>query len=177
MTYTLNFSLEINKQGSYIIYDPDKFAEKPIAISVPNVVKIFESFIKSFEEVGILEDTSSKSIQSQAENSTDHRDDQKQLSEQKSITTSPTLKGLSGKAYICKSKELDKTVLSQFCTELTQYLQICCSKFSPEKFLSEENNLYVSGLREVLELRNYLAKYTKSNKKIYQNGYLYVMVV
>ncbi len=32
-------------------------------------------------------------------------------------------------------------------------------------------------MREVLELRNYLAKYTRSNKEAYQNGYLYIMAV
>lgn len=178
MKYTINFSLKLKKEGSYIVYDTEKFAEKPIEISVPDVVKILESFIKSFEQVGILEQASPKSIQSQEKekNGTDTPGD-RQLSEQKPITTSTDLKGLSGKAYICKSKELDETVLNQFCTELTEYIKMCCLNFSPENLLSEQNGLYVSGLREVLELRNYLARYTRSNKKNYQNGYLYIMAV
>lgn len=177
MTYYLNFALGLTKEGSHIVYDPEKFADKPIEISVPDVVKIIESFIKSFEEVGIIEKASAKSIQIQEKNCNDNFSEQEQLSEQKSITTSPALKGLSGRVYICKSKELDQTVLNEFCTQLTEYLQICCSNFSPDTFVSEENNLYVSALREVLELRNYLTLYTRSNKKNYQNGYLYVMVV
>lgn len=178
MKYILNFSLGLTKEGSHIIYEPEKFSEKPIAISVPDVVEIFKSFIQSFEEVGIIDKASPPSIQSKDKKDTDNPSNQEQLSEQKLITTSSALKGLSGQAYICKSKELDETALNQFCIQLTEYLQICCSKFSsPESFLSEENNLYVSGLREVFELRNYLARYTRSHKKSYQNGYLYVMVV
>lgn len=178
MKYTLNFSLGLKKEGSHIVYDPEKFAGKPVEISVPDVVKILESFIQSFEQVGIVEQTLPKSIQSQEKekNGTDNSSD-KQISEQKSLAKFPDLKSLAGKAYICKSKELDETVLNQFCTELTEYLQVCCSNFSPKNFLSEENGLYVSGLKEVLELRNYLARYTSSNKKNYQNGYLYIMAV
>lgn len=177
MKYTLNFSVELTKEGSHILYDPEKFADTPMAISVPDVVKIVESFIKSFEEVGIIEKALPKSIQNQEKNGIDNSSEREQLSEQNSINISPALRSLSGKAYICKSKELNETVLNQFCTQLTEYLQMCCSKFSPDTFLSEENGLYVSGLKEVLELRNYLAKYTRSHKKNYQNGYLYIMVI
>ncbi|MGL4379282.1 MAG: hypothetical protein ACRCT1_22785 [Microcoleaceae cyanobacterium] len=177
MKYLLYFSLELKKEGSDIVYDQEKFAEEPIAISVPDVVSIFESFIASFEEVGIFEKSSPTTIQNREKNATDHADVREPLSEQKSINTSSTLKGLSGKAYICQSKELDEKILHEFCTRLTEYLQICCSQFSPDTFLLPENGLYISGMREVIELRNYLAKYTRSSKKIYQQGYLYIMVI
>ena len=177
MKYTLNFALKLEeKDDSLIVYDPKEFAEKPISISVPEVVTILEHFIKkSFKEVGILEKASNISSQGKEKNGTDKVNAQEQLSKQKSITKFPDLKGLSGRAYIRKSKELNETTLNEFCTELTNYLQKCCLKISQNNFLSEEIGSDISGLREVLELRNYLANYTRSNKEAYQNGYLYIM--
>ncbi|MEH2274488.1 MAG: hypothetical protein V7K40_06675 [Nostoc sp.] len=174
MKYNLNFSLKLKKDGSYIIYNPEDFVEKPISISVPDVVKLFEHFIETFEEVGIVEQASTRSIQSDKKKEADNVSSKEQPFEQKSATTSASLKGLSGTVYICKSKELDEAVLNQFCTELTEYLQVFCSKLAPENFLSEESSLSFSGLREVFEIRNYLAKYTKSTKSPYQEGYIAV---
>ncbi|MEH1933484.1 MAG: hypothetical protein V7L14_07110 [Nostoc sp.] len=176
MNYNLNFSLEFKKDDSCIIYNPEDFVEKPILISVPDVVKLFEDFIETFEEVGIVEQASTRSIQSDKKE-TDNVSSQEQPFEQKSATTSASLKGLSGTVYICKSKELDEAVLNQFCTELTEYLQVSCSKLAPENFLSEESSLSFSGLREVFEIRNYLAKYTKSKKRTYQEGYIAVFSI
>ncbi|MEH2240035.1 hypothetical protein [Nostoc sp.] len=176
MKYTLNFSLKLEKNGSHIIYNPEDFVEKPILISVPDVVKLFEDFIETFEEVGIVEQASTRSIQSKKKE-TDNVSSQEQPSEQKSAATSAPLKGLSGRVSICKSKELGEAVLNQFCTELTKYLQESCSKLAPENFLSEESSLSFSGLREVFEIRNYLAKYTKSAKKNYQEGYIAVFII
>lgn len=158
MKYTLNFSWELEKHNSCITYNPEAFDERPILISVPDVVKIFNHFIETFEEVGISEQPANKTIPS----------------EEKTKDTT-TLTGLSARAYICQVQKLNETVLTKFCTELTEYFQMCCSEIS-KSFLSEEVNLSISGLREVIEIRNYLAKYTKSKKKAYQNGYLYIMV-
>lgn len=159
MKYTLNFSLTLEKRHSYIVYNPEAFAETPISISVPDVVKIFEHFIKTFELLGITEQPANNTIPT----------------EEKTKDTT-ALTGLSAKAYICQVQQLNETALTKFCTELTEYLQKCCSEIS-RSFLSEEVNLSISGLREVIELRNYLARYTKSKKKAYQNGFLYIMVV
>ncbi|MGB8686645.1 MAG: hypothetical protein WCD53_04820 [Microcoleus sp.] len=159
MKYTLNFSLKLEMLNSCIVYNPEAFAETPISISVPDVVKIFEHFIKTFKEFGITEQPANNTIPSE---------------EKTKDTTAVT--GLSAKAYICHVPELDDTVLTKFCTELTEYLQKCCSEISKD-FLSEKVNVSISGLREVIELRNYLARYTQSEKKAYQNGYLYIMVL
>jgi len=160
MKYTLNFSLKLQKNNSFIVYNPEAFAEKtPISISVPDVVKIFDHFIETFEKVGITEQSANKTIPS----------------EEKTKDTT-ALTGLSATAYICQVQQLNQTALTKFCTELTEYLQKCCSDIS-KSFLSEEVNLSIAGLREIIELRNYLARYTKSKKKAYQNGYLYIMVV
>lgn len=134
---------------------------------------MFEHFIETCDEVGIIEKPNTK-IPIREENKGTKVAYKQKLSDSKSITLDPPLKELSGKAYICKSKELDEAILEKFCTELTKYFQICCSKISPDNFLSEEINSDISGLREVIELRNYLAKYTKSKQKKYQDGYLYI---
>ena len=159
MKYTLNFSLKLQKNNSFIVYNREAFAETPISISVPDVVKIFDHFIETFEKVGITEQPANNTIPS----------------EEKTKDTT-ALTGLSATAYICQVQQLNQTALTKFCTELTEYLQKCCSEIS-KSFLSEEVNLSIAGLREIIELRNYLARYTKSKKKAYQNGYLYIMVV
>lgn len=159
MKYTLNFALKLQKNNSFIVYNREAFAEMPISISVPDVVKIFDNFIETFEKVGITEQSANNTIPS----------------EEKTKDTN-ALTGLSATAYICQVQKLNETVLNKFCTELTEYLQKCCSEIA-KNFLSEEVNVSIAGLGEVIELRNYLARYTQSKKKAYQNGYLYIMVV
>lgn len=153
MKYTLSFSLKLERSGSLVIYNSKTFAEKPIIISIPEIVKLVECFIENFEEVGITEKLD-KGITKKLDN----------------------LKGLSGTAYICESKELDQDILDKFCVKLTEYLQKCCSNISKHGLLSEQINLDISGLAEVIEIRNYLAKYTNSDKKSYEDGYLYIML-
>lgn len=65
MSYTLNFSRKLKKDGDEIIYDPEVFDEQPIRISVPDVVEIFEEFLKTFEKAGLVEQSSQKDVQSE----------------------------------------------------------------------------------------------------------------
>jgi hypothetical protein len=177
MSYTLNFSLKLKRDGLHIIYDSESFAENPISVSVPDVVKILEIFIENFEEVGIVDKISTKTTKSNKKMDNDKNSNLENASQKLTVVNTQSLKSLSGKVYICKSKELDQTVLDQFSTELTKYIQDNCLKLSPKNFLTKESNLFFSGLSEVLELHNYLTRYTKSRKKIYQNGYIYIMPV
>ena len=55
MKYTLSFSLTLERSGPLVIYNSETFAEKPIVVSVPEIVKLVECFIENFEEVGITE--------------------------------------------------------------------------------------------------------------------------
>ena len=55
MKYTLSFSLTLERSGPLVIYNSETFAEKPIIVSVPEIVKLVECFIENFEEVGITE--------------------------------------------------------------------------------------------------------------------------
>jgi hypothetical protein len=182
MTYTLRFLLEVERDQNnpkLICYDGEKFDKATIRVSVPDVVKIFEPFIESFEEVALVEKPSPKSDGSQKKKGSDRPSDGEQ-SEKKAIATSSPLMPLSGKAYICQSQKLDEAALNQLCVGLVEYLQDCCSKFSAETFLSqetgvsEETNVCVSGIQEVLNLRNYLTRCINSNNKMYKKGYLYV---
>lgn len=177
MTYTLSFVLNLKTEGTNIVYDPEAFEEKQIRISVPEVVEIFKSSIlEAFEEVGIVEVKSRKSIQDEKEAKADNNLNSNQhLSLVVSNTMTSSLTGLSGKAYIRRSKEVDKDRLKQFCLKLTEYIQSGCSKLSSENFLTAESTTYFAGLSQVIELRNYLSMYTQSEKKILQDGYLYVM--
>lgn len=180
MAYILDFLQEVksakkDESSSQLIkYDPEKFAGETIRVSVPEVVKIFEPFIESFEEVGLVEKASPKSDSSPKKKGSDRPGDGEQA-EEKAIPTSSPLMPVSGKAYICQSKKLDEAALKQLCVGLVEYLRDCCSKFSPETFLLEETGVCVSGMQQVLELRNYLTRYTNSKNKMYKEGYLYVI--
>ncbi|PZO36438.1 MAG: hypothetical protein DCF17_17320 [Shackletoniella antarctica] len=175
MKYNLNFSLNLERHEHCVIYNEKEFTEKPIQISVPDIVELVEQFLKSFEEVAITEQLTSSPTPSKEKFKEESSAQGKPLIDSKSGIKPNSLRVVAAKAYICQSKDLDKKVLEQFCSDLTKYVQDGCSQISPENFLSEQVNLYVAGLREVLEIRNYLARYTKSKKKNYQNGYLYVV--
>ncbi|MEG4210185.1 hypothetical protein [Microcoleus sp. S13_B4] len=113
MKYTLNFSRELEKHDSYIVYNPEAFAEMPISISVPDVVKNFENFIKTFEYRGITEQPANNTIPSE---------------EKTKDTTALTV--LAASAYICQVQQLNETVLAKFCTELTEVLLRDFKEFS-----------------------------------------------
>ncbi|WP_017304436.1 hypothetical protein [Spirulina subsalsa] len=223
MGYYLNFSFqELKRDGNQVIYDPDGFDEKPIRISVPEVVNIFEKLLITFEEKGLIETLSKKKVTQQTaiqkkdikvdedpkinealgdENQKKNTDENAKISEtigdktqeintdensnshnavndesQATAQSVSPLKGLSGKVYYCQVKNLNSEALTQFCRELIGYIQKSSSQMNPENFISDDASVWVSGIMEALEIRNYLARYTKnSSKKNIQNGYLYVM--
>lgn len=154
MKYLLNFALQLEMCHAQVVYHPANFAESPILISVPDIVQSFETFLETFCRVGIAESATGD----QGHN------------------TSP-LQGLAGEAYICQTRKLDQPGLRQFCLQLVQYFKQGYSTLATENFLECENNLYLSGLREAIELRNYLVRYTRTPRKVYRNGYLFVVVV
>jgi len=175
MKYNLNFSSNLKWHEQCVIYDEKEFTEKPIQISVPDVVKLVEHFLEVFEEVAITEQSTSNPTFNEEKSKEESRAQEKPLTDSKPAIKPTALRAVAAKAYIRKSKDLDKKALEQFCSDLTKYFQACCSQISPDNFLSEHVSLSVAGLREVLEIRNYLASYAKSKKKNYQNGYLYIV--
>ncbi|NEO83500.1 MAG: hypothetical protein F6J87_04460 [Spirulina sp. SIO3F2] len=149
MKYNLSFSLDLKQdEQANMIYEPESFIEKPISISVPDIIASFEDFIQSFDHVCLVE--------------------------QHSHDASRKLQGLSGDVYFCWAKELDKTALAKLCEDLVHYFKKFNLSLSSEKFLDSEVSPQFSGLQEVITLRNYLARYAKSAKKMYKNGYVYV---
>lgn len=175
MKYNLNFSSNLKRHEQCVIYNEKEFTEKPIQISVPEIVKLVEHFLETFEEVAITEQLTSHSTLNGEKSKEESPAQEDSLADSKPAIKPTGLRGIAAKAYICRSKDLDKKALEQFCSDLTRYFQAGCSQISSENFLSEEVSIYIAGLREVLEIRNYLAKYTKSKKKNYQNGYLYIV--
>lgn len=176
MTYYLHFSLKIDRRDSCVVYNPERFAGNPIPISVPDVVKIIENFIQQFEKVGIIEEHNNQTISIKNKNQKNIASNQENERELSSIQAPKPLYGLSGHVYICKLESLQKDKLDLLCTELVEYIKKCSSDISQYHFLSEQVNLDISGLKEVIEIRNYLSMYTQTKKKQYQNGYFYIMV-
>lgn len=174
MTYYLYFSLVIERRESCVVYNSESFTDKPIQISVPDVVKIVEKFIQQFEKVGIIDKPTNQTISSK--NKKDIVNNQEKESETISLQDSKPLHGLSGNAYIYKLESLPKDKLDLLCNELVEYIKKCSSNICQCHFLAEQVNLDISGLKEVIEIRNYLSMYTKSKRKDYHNGYLYITV-
>jgi hypothetical protein len=170
MKYLLYFALKISWQDSCIVYDPQQFTENPISLSVPDLVEIFTDFTQKFTEVGIIEKQKDKKILSK------EKGDEYPIAPE-SVDRSNNLQVISGRAYICKLETLKLEDLELFCDKLVKYLRKCCLKISTENFLSEETSLCFAGLREVMEIRNYLAQYTKSKRKMFKDGYLYIQVL
>lgn len=177
MEYTLNFALELKRDGEYIIY-PEKFADQPIPISVPEIVTILEKFIKqSFQLAGIVEKPESQKVQSADDLSAEKVQGEVKAGNENLISQSP-LKGLSGQAYYCQFKDLDQPKIKEITSDLSNYLQESISKINSNNFLVDETGDLVSAIKQVMEIRNYLAIYLKKPpNKTYKNGYFFIMQI
>jgi hypothetical protein len=175
MQYTLNFSLKLERENANIIYDHENLDGQPIQISVPEITELLQKYFKNlgFEEVGIVERDSNKNTQLHKKKQADKEITQDEKSNHEKITSASPMKALSSKAFICKCRDIDKTALNEFYDELISYLQKSSSELSATNFLSPD--ICLSGMIEVINLRNYLARYVNSEKKNFQEGYLYVM--
>jgi hypothetical protein len=178
MTYTLNFALNLNIEGENIIYDPEQFTDQPIPISVPEIITILERFIeKSFHRAGLLENRRSEKVQIADALSEEKVQDEVKAVNENLIARSP-LKGLSGHAYYCQIKELDTQKIKKITSDLINYMHESLSNINSDNFLADETSVLVSALKEVVEIRNYLAMYFKNPpKKMYQNGYFIIILI
>lgn len=181
MKYYLNFVLGLEQEGSNVIYNPGDFEEKPVAISSPEIVKMIENFVSNFKKVAIVESPTVKKekkpdivdIQdSKPEATPDDKNESHKYEDDKSAIN---LRVVSGQAYICQKQNIQESSIEKLCEELVDYLKKCLSQLQKEKILSEELNSEFAGMREALELRNYLARFVKSKKKIYKSGYIYII--
>lgn len=171
MTYRLNFalnlSIESHKDSSVVIYDPQAFADNPIPITTNTVSSIIKKIIINFEEVGITDrkDHLKKVEPKGTENSTQNN----------SVSQNNTnLQLLQGKAYICKVKKFkeNETALNQICQEIVKSFKEKVENLSSENLLDQKYDF--SDMRELIELRNYLIRYVKSDKKMHLDGYIYI---
>ncbi|MCT7973961.1 hypothetical protein [Laspinema olomoucense] len=178
MTYTLNFALNLNKEGENIIYDSEQFADQPIQISVPQIITILERFIgKPFHRAGLIENRKSEKVQiKDAFSEKKVQDEVKAINE--NLIAKSSLKGLSGQAYYCQIKELDTQKINEITSDLSNYLQESISSINSENFLADETSVLISALKEVVEIRNYLARYfKKAPNKMYRNGYFVIILM
>lgn len=177
MRYTLNFSLKLERENSNIIYDNKNWDEKPIPISVPEITELLQKYFEKlgFEEVGIVERDSNKNTQLHKKKQPDKEITQDEKSNHEKITSASPMKALSSKAFICQCRDIDKTALNEFYDELISYLQKSSSELSATNFLSPDRSKFFSGMIEVINLRNYLARYVNSENKRYREGYLYIV--
>lgn len=175
MKYTLNFSLKLEEENSNIIYDDKNLDEQPIPISVTEITQLLQKYFQKlgFKEVGIVDRDSNKNTQPHKKKQADKEITQDEKSNHQKIPSATRMKVLSATAFICQCKNIDKKALDDFCDELISYLKKSSSELSATNFLSLD--ICLSGMIEVINLRNYLARYVNSEKKHFQEGYLYVI--
>ncbi|MCT7959375.1 hypothetical protein NG791_01545 [Laspinema sp. D1] len=177
MKYTLNFALELKKDGEYIIY-PDKWAGQPIPISNSEIIAILENFIKpSFPIAGIIEKPESPKIQS-ADAISDEKVQGEVQTVNENLSPQSPLKGLSGQAYYFQIKDLDDQKIQKITIDLSKYLKNCASKINSKNFFLDETTDLILGIKEVLEIRTYLAFFAKKPpNEICKNGYFFIMQI
>jgi hypothetical protein len=182
MSYHFLFALELEQQNSQVFYNSEAFVGHPIVVSVPEVKELISQFILTLNTVAVVEkETSQKGKETKgAKNNQPKTADSSPLALEKNLNeTYPTPKLVAAEAYICKVKDLDKVVLNKLCAGIATYLSGVLSKVSAENLLDMELSPVFSGLREVVDLRNYLLTFVENpnRKKKYQEGFIYVMSV
>ncbi|MEH2418744.1 hypothetical protein [Nostoc sp.] len=181
MSYHLLFALNLEQQGSQIFYNPEAFVGNPVVISVPEVKELIDCFIPKLELVAVVEkEAAKKNSKVKKPNSDETKISESNLdSEQDKSQTNTLLREVAAEAYVRKVKDLDKTSLEELCTGIATYLTNNVSKISAETLLLMKIDPVFSGLREIIDLRNYLLNFVKNpnNKNIYQKGYIYIMNV
>ncbi|WP_445626209.1 hypothetical protein [Nostoc sp. DSM 114167] len=181
MSYHLIFALNLEQQGSQIFYNPEAFVGNPVVISVPEVKKLIDYLIPKLKLVAVVEKEAAKITSKGKKPSTDKTkiSESNLDSEQDKSQTNIFLREVTAEAYVGKVKDLDKIYLEELCTGIATYLTNNVSKISAETLLSMEINPIFSGLREIIDLRNYLLNFVKNpnDKKKYREGYIYIMNV
>lgn len=185
MSYHLLFSLRLEQQSSQVFYDPEAFVGHPIVISVPDVEELVSHFISALETVAIVEKETPKKNASTKLKGTEDLEKPRIIDVNNSSVntdlneTIVTLRPIAAEAYIRKVQDLDKSAFNRLCSGIATYLSENLSKFSIDNLLEMELNPVFSGLREVIDLRNYLLTFVKNpnNRKNYREGFIYIVVV
>lgn len=179
MKYHLLFALKLKREESPVIYNPNDFEGNPVAVSYPAITSIISNFVVDFDLLPIVEPNPLKkptSKKASNSNKTNGETANKIEHSKDGIEQNPSpLGGVAGTAYICKLKNLNKPSLDRLCSEIATYLKDCISEISPDKILSSELASDFAGIREAVELRNYLSNWVEDKRPMYQNGYIYII--
>jgi hypothetical protein len=181
MSYYLLFALKLEQHNSQVFYDPEVFVDYPINISVPEVKELVSHFIPVLETVAVVERKLPQKDKENAESNEEQKTGAIHLAlDQNENRIKVPLSPVTAEAHVCGVKDLDTSERSAFntlCSEITAYLAESVSKISAKNLLEVELSPIFSGLREAIDLRNYLLNYIEnpSKSKIYQKGFIYIM--
>ncbi len=130
--------------------------------SVPRVTSVVKEFLHHFDTVGIIEPNSEPPS---GNGNHEH--------------TTPSLHLVTDYAYLLQVKQLNKHALNTFCEHLVNYIQTGVLDLSQikehRKMLETPWMTYFAGLSEIAELSSFLSRFTTSRKKMYRQGYIFVM--
>ncbi len=162
MIYYFQFAPHVEWEHQNILYDVHTFLEPPFRVSVPQVTSVVKEFLRHFNTVGIIEPNS----EPPSENG-NHEN------------TTSSLHLVTDYAYLIQVKQLNKHVLNTFCGQLVNYIQTGVFDLSQikehRKMLETPWMTYFAGLSEIAELSSFLSRFTTSRKKMYRQGYIFVM--
>lgn len=162
MSYYFQFAPHLEWDHQNIIYDVHDFLEPPFMVSVPQLTSIVKEFLRTFEIVGLVEPN--------------HDSHSGNGSHEK---TRPSLQLVTDYAYLIQVNKLKKETVNTLCMKLVKYLQDGVSELSnnngDRKILDTTWASYFAGLHEIATLRNFLSRFTTSRKKVYRQGYIFVM--
>jgi hypothetical protein len=174
MSYHFLFALTLEREGSQVFYDSKAFVDYPVIISVPEITEIIDSFITELEPVVIVEKEGESNVGAEKFVGVGSQDIE--ILE----NSNPPLRSVEGQAYICKAREIARSpLLNYLSAECKKYLTQAVSKITHGDFFSLEFNSVFAGIQEISELRNYLINFVKNpnKKKIYREGYVYIMEI
>ena len=179
MKYHLLFALKLRQEESGVIYNSEGFIDRPVPISIPEITNIIRDFVNDFNEVAIVEPKTLKKPALKKASSSNENDSETAKKNEHSKNgieqNTNLLRGVAGKAYICQLKELNKCSLDRLCFEIATYLKKCLSEISPDQILSSKLASNFAGIREAIELRNYLSSFVEEPSDMYQNGYICII--
>jgi hypothetical protein len=141
--------------------------EKPIAISHPQIVSIFDSEMEIIDDMyGVIENspTDSSVFLSLSGGAIAVRE------------PSTSVLGLSGEVRAKKVSNISKSASRSLSKKLGEHLATCVGKINQKEFFTDaENDDISSQIHEILDFRDFWARYVMSNRKILKNGYIIIM--
>jgi len=168
MTYRVSFKFKLDLNDHYV-YLPNKHLtlnedEQPISISHPNLIKLIKQEIIDYRLYGLVEPQAQTVLTPSSRSQV--------IGGDRAMAT--TVVGLSGEAYVKKVSEISKPASQRLLKSLAEDLVNCSNHINQDNFLLDENNDYISQIRQILIWRDFWGRYVMSNKKIFQKGYIFI---